>query len=120
MHICKKKCKFALDLRISMDTNNTFSDFWTRLKIRRWGKYVVTIIVFLIVYIFIGDQSMVHFMRRAREINHLEEQRDMYRAGTEDAQRRIQMLHHKDSLERYAREHYFMHESGEDIYLVEE
>ncbi|MCR5050475.1 MAG: septum formation initiator family protein [Paludibacteraceae bacterium] len=91
-----------------------------RLKVRKWGKYAITLAVFAVVYLFIGDQSMVHFVRRAREINHLEEQRDMYRAGTTDAQRRIQMLNNKDSLERFAREQYFMHENGEDIYLVEE
>ena len=95
-------------------------DFLRRMKVRRWGKYVITVAVFLIVYLFIGDQSMMHFIRRGREIRHLEEQRDMYRTGTEEALQRIQMLNNRDSLERYAREHYFMHEKGEDIYLVEE
>ena len=97
-----------------------FSEFWERIHIRQWGKYVITLLVFLVVYLFIGDQSMLHFIRRGREIRHLEEQRDMYQAGTEEAQRQIHMLSQKDSLERYAREHYFMHEQGEDIFLIEE
>ncbi len=103
-----------------MVDNTAFIDFVERIKVRRWGKYVVTIGIFLFVYIFVGDQSMTHFFRRGREIRHLEEQRDMYRKGTDEAQRRIQMLNNRDSLERYAREHYFMHEKGEDIYLVDE
>ena len=98
----------------------TFSEFWTMIKIRKWGKYVLTIVVFLLVFLFIGDQSLIQFVRRGREIHHLEKQRDMYRAGTEKAQREIQTLNHPDSLEQYAREHYYMHTANEDIFLVEE
>lgn len=98
----------------------SFSEFWNTIKIRKWGKYVITILVFLTVFLFIGEQSLIHTIRRGREIRHLEEQRDMYREGAEKAQREIQTLHHPDSLEKYAREHYYMHTSDEDIYLVEE
>ena len=98
----------------------TFSEFWTYIKIRKWGKYVVTIVLFLLVFLFIGDQSLIQFVRRGREIRHLEEQRDAYRSAAEQAQREIKTLHNTDSLERYAREHYYMHEQNEDIYLVEE
>ena len=97
-----------------------FSDFWTTIKIRKWGKYVITLLLFFVVFMFIGEQSMTHFVRRGREIRRLEEQRDLYREGAEKAQREIQTLHHPDSLERYAREHYYMHTQNEDIYLVEE
>lgn len=98
----------------------SFSEFWTTIKIGKWGKYVITLLVFLVVFLFIGDQSLIHFIRRGREIRHMEEQRDMYREGTESAQREIQTLNHPDSLEQYAREHYFMHTENEDVYLVEE
>ena len=97
-----------------------FSDFWTTIKIRKWGKYVFTLIVFLVIYIFIGDQSVVQFVKRGKEIQGLEQQRDMYRRGTEEAQREIETLNNLDSLERYAREHYFMHNANEEIFLVEE
>ena len=97
-----------------------FLELWNRWKIRKWGKYILVLVMFLIVYLFIGDNSMVQFIRRGREIRHLEEQRDLYRKGAQEAEREIQTLNHTDSLEQYAREHYFMHEKGEDIYLVEE
>ena len=87
---------------------------------RSWAKYVITLLVFLVVYLFVGDQSMLRFVQRGREIRRLEEQRDRYLEGTEQAQRELQVLQHPDSLERYAREQYYMHEKGEDIYLVEE
>lgn len=96
------------------------SEFWTYIRVRKWGKYVVTILLFLAIFLFIGDQSLIRSIRRHREIRQMEEQRDMYRAGTEEAQREIQLLHNKDSLERYAREHYYMHNADEEILLVEE
>ncbi len=98
----------------------TFTEFWTEIKIAKWGKYVLTLLIFLVVFLFIGEQSAVNFVRRGREIRHLEEQRDMYRDGTENAMREIRTLNNPDSLERYAREHYYMHTPNEDIYLVEE
>jgi len=98
----------------------TFSEFWTSIKIQKWGKYALTLIIFAVIFLFIGDQSMMQFIRRGREIRRMEEQRDMYRSAAEKAQREIQTLNHPDSLERYAREHYFMHTPNEDIYLIEE
>ena len=91
-----------------------------RLKIRKWGKYAITILVFSVVFLFIGEQSLIQFVRRGREIRHLEEQRDLYLEGAEKAQREMNALHQTDSLERYAREQYYMHNSNEEIFLVEE
>ena len=97
-----------------------FSDFWTEIRIQKWGKYVLTLIAFLVVFLFIGDQSLIQFVKRGKEIKHLEEQRDMYRSASDKAQREIQTLNQPDSLERYAREQYYMHTPNEDIYLVNE
>ena len=91
-----------------------------RLKIRKWGKYAITILVFAVVFLFIGEQSLIQFVRRGREIRHLEEQRDLYLEGAEKAQREMNALHQTDSLERYAREQYYMHNSNEEIFLVDE
>ena len=98
----------------------TFSEFWTSMRIGKWWKYVLTLVIFLVVYLFVGEQSMLHFWHRHREIKRLEEQRDMYIEGAAKAEQEIRLLQNPDSLERYAREHYYMHTSNEDIYLVEE
>ena len=97
-----------------------FSEWLEQSHWRSWAKYVITMLVFLVVYLFVGEQSMLRFVQRGREIRRLEEQRDRYLEGTEQAQRELQILQQPDSLERYAREQYYMHEKGEDIYLVEE
>ena len=92
----------------------------TYIRFRKWGKYLITILVFLIVYLFVGDQSLIQFSRRRQEINRIEKQTRTYRRDTQKAERTIQMLNDKDSLERYARELYFMHEENEDVFIVEE
>ena len=95
-------------------------EWWTNGKWKEWAKYAITLLAFLVVFLFIGDNSLLRFVQRGREIRHLEEQRDRYNAGSEQAQRELQVLQHPDSLERYAREQYYMHQPDEDIYLVEE
>ena len=98
----------------------SFTEFWTSSRIGKWWKYALALVAFLVVYLFVGEKSMLHFWHRHREIKRLEEQRDMYNAGAARAEQEIHMLQNPDSLERYAREHYYMHTSNEDIYLVEE
>lgn len=97
-----------------------FSVLRNYIKFRKWGKYVITLAVFLVIYLFVGDQSMVQFYRRRGEIKVYEQQTRTYRRDTKAAQRMMQMLNNKDSLERYARELYFMHEKNEDIYIVDQ
>ena len=121
----KKQERFAYMLFLSYLCSDfvkkmRFSDFWTYIKVQKWGKYVVAVLLFLAVFLFIGDQSLLRFAHRNREIRHLEEQRDMYESAAEQAQREIQVLQQPDSLERFAREQYFMHKSNEEIYLIEE
>ena len=108
MHGRKKKRIFA-----------AMKEEWLQ-RWRKYGKYVVTVAVFVVVMLFVGDQSLINCMKRAREIRHLEEQRDAYRAGIQRAQRELNALQNTDSLERFAREQYFMHADNEDVYLVEE
>ena len=86
---------------------------------KRYGKYVITILIFMVVMVFFGDQSLINYVRRSREIRHLEEQRDSYQEGIKRAEKGLQVLQNTDSLERYAREHYYMHAENEDVYLLE-
>ena len=87
---------------------------------KKFGKYGITIAVFAVVMIFFGDQSLINYVKRAREIHHLEEQRDTYREGIQKARHDLEVLQNTDSLERFAREQYYMHTENEDVYLVEE
>ena len=112
--------KIVLSLQRNLNGTMTIKQFWEQIKIRRWGKYVVTLLAFLAVFLFVGEQSLLHFVHRHREIRRMEEQRDLYRAEAERVEQEIRILQDADSLERFAREHYYMHTPNEDIYLIEE
>lgn len=84
------------------------------------NKYAMVLLIFGFVFLFAGDQSIVNMIRRGHDIRVLEGQRDRYEEGVKAAQRDIETLQHTDSLERFAREHYYMHAPDEDVYLIDE
>lgn len=92
---------------------------WERAKKYLLNGYCLTCIVFFFILFFAGDQSIINQIRRRHELRELQEQRDKYRQDIRTAEQSIEILQSKDSLERYAREHYYMHAANEDIYLVE-
>ena len=85
---------------------------------KRYGKYIIAVGIFAIVMLFFGEQSVVNYIKRAIEIHRLETQRDAYIEGIQRAQHDINVLQDTDSLERYAREHYYMHAPNEDVYIL--
>ena len=95
-----------------------FSKFRTYFKFWKWGKYLITILVFVFIYLFVGDHSYLQKQRRQKEISEYEQQTMRYIQLYNEADQTIQMLNDHDNLERYAREQYLMHEVNEDIYLV--
>ncbi|MCQ2324562.1 MAG: septum formation initiator family protein [Paludibacteraceae bacterium] len=84
------------------------------------NKYSITLLVFFVVIMFVGDQSLLERMRRAHQIHLLERRLEQYHQGTKEAERELIMLQNPDSLEKYAREKYYMHTPDEDVYVVPE
>lgn len=101
-------------------TERNWEMIWAGIKKYMFNKYVLTILIFLLIMLFAGEQSVGSFIKRGREIKKMEEQRDMYREGTKAAEEGMRMLQYTDSLERYAREQYYMHAPNEDVYVVNE
>ena len=83
------------------------------------NKYAITLYIFAVIYIFIGNESMVNRWAKARESRAIQEKIRIAERETDKAERMLQSLDNKDSLERYAREQYKMHEKGEVVYLVD-
>lgn len=84
------------------------------------NKYVLVLLVFAVVFIFVGEQSFIRGIQRRRQIRQTERQLEATRADIKSMQHSIDLLHSTDSLERFARERYYMHADGEDVYIVEE
>ena len=114
MYICKLFCNFAAEMKIN------WSNIGIWCKKYLLNKYVIVVLAFVVVYEFVGDQSLVRRVRRSYQIHQLERSLDNYKQGANDAQRELEGLQNPDSLSRYAREHYFMHEKTEDVYIVPE
>lgn len=83
------------------------------------NKYVITIAIFAVLFIFVGDHSLVQFVKRATKIRSMEQQIQQTNREIHEAENTLQMLENTDSLERFAREKYFMHTDKEDVYLVD-
>ena len=82
------------------------------------NKYVITVVLFGIYFLFIGDQSLVRQLKRARQMHSLQQQINQSRENIATYQRELDYLANPDSLERYARETYHMHAPNEDVYIV--
>ncbi len=97
---------------------------WKRIWIglRRYvvNKYFITFVVFAVVVTFMGDQSLINRIERAFQIRELRHQRDSYRQAIEESRHELNNLTNRDSLERFAREQYFMSAPGEDVYVIED
>lgn len=93
------------------------------LNIRKYvlNKYLLTCAVFAFVLTFCGDNSLVNRAKRAKKISQMEAELSDYRQQTEQYKSEIQKLNaNRDNLERFAREHYYMRQDNEDVFLIEE
>ena len=86
----------------------------------RWvlNKYTITIVIFGVFFLFVGDQSLVKQVKRLRQAHSLQQQIDQSRENIATYQRELDYISNPDSLERYAREQYHMHAPNEDVYVI--
>ena len=95
------------------------NDFWRKVRKVLINKYAITLYVFAVLFIFIGEQSLINQIKRKREIRKTQMEIQQIKAETEEANNLLQSLDNKDSLERFAREQYKMHADNETIYLID-
>ena len=93
--------------------------FWKKMRKLLINKYAIAIYVFALLLFFMGENSLVHYVKRARKIRVVKEQIAQTQEEINDAQSVINTLSNKDSLEHFAREEYRMHAPNEDVYIVE-
>lgn len=100
-----------------MDSWTKWIDFCKRYLL---NKYVIAILVFAIVLLFVGEQSILRDIQRGKQIHEVKEQLADTKQQIRECDATMQSFQSTDSLERFAREHYYMHTPDEDVYLVEE
>lgn len=84
------------------------------------NKYLIVVLVFVVLFFFLGDQNIFSFFSRQIQIHRMNKELQEYHRSTAQYQRELERLQDIDSLEMFAREHYLMKSNDEVIYLVDE
>lgn len=94
-------------------------EFWKKVRKVAINKFAITLYVFAVVFVFIGDQSLINQISRAIEMRSIRKKIAQEQAETARAINVLESLNDTDSLERFAREQYYMHTDYEIVYIVE-
>lgn len=81
-----------------------------------WGALILAVLTLL----FVSDHSVWKMTKRRHTIRQVEAQTERYKERTREIEIGLETLQNTDSLEKYAREKYYMHASNEDVYLIRE
>ncbi len=95
--------------------------FFVRLwKIVR-NKYVASTLVFLLIFLFLGENNVRVIHRLKRELNDLNKEARLIEEDIrQDSLEAVNLFGNKDALEAYGREHYYMKRDNEDIFIIKE
>ncbi len=84
-------------------------------------KYLITVVAFAVIIGFLDENSLFRRLAYEREISHLKEEIEKYRADYEENTKRLNELNsNPDAIEQVAREKYLMKKPNEDIYVFED
>lgn len=87
----------------------------------RWHKYLITILVFLVIIVFLDDNSLVQRAKHREEIENLNAEIEKYRKQFEEDTKKLkELMDNPEAMEKVAREKYLMKKPNEDIFIFEE
>ena len=87
----------------------------------RKHKYLITIVSFLVIIVFLDENSLIQRNKHREEINALTSEIEKYRKQFEEDTRKLKELtSNPEALEKIAREKYLMKKPNEDIFIFEE
>ena len=106
--------------------------FFARIKdqYRQWkqhpvgkvllNKYFIVGLFFLIYICFIDTNNVGQMIRSRVTLRNQRQQMEFYEREITKMDRKLEQLKSKrDSLEKFAREEYYYHMDGEDVYVIE-
>ena len=80
----------------------------------------VTTAAFIFVWVVGPGNTVIHWIKAKMDIKAQERAIEQYNAEIEEMDKRINMLKtDKDTLEKFAREHFYFAAPGEDVYVIE-
>lgn len=91
---------------------------WTYI---RKHKYLITIAAFLVIIVFLDENSLIQRAKHQQEINTLNAEIEKYRKQyEEDTEKLKELTNNPEAMEKIAREKYLMKKPNEDIFIFEE
>ena len=88
------------------------------IKNFRYTKYLITIALFVVIVVFVDENSLMNQQERSEEIERLQEEISILKAQYEEDTRKLNSLSEYDHIVRMAREKYFMKRPDEDVFVV--
>lgn len=83
------------------------------------NKYLISLIVFLMFFLFLGENNLMVISRLQSELNSLNREADILAADIQhDSIEAASLFGSRDALEAYGREHYYMKRPNEDIFII--
>ena len=97
---------------------------WKKFKQNRWFKvisnmYVLVLTLFLIWMAFFDTNSILLHYELRKEVKRLKDQADFFEKQIAKDKKEWEKLSNPDSLEKFAREQYYMKKDNEEIFLIE-
>ena len=91
---------------------------WTYI---RQHKYLITIVTFLVIIVFLDENSLIQRAKHQQEINELTNEIEKYRKQyEEDTEKLKELTNNPEAMEKIARDKYLMKKPNEDIFIFEE
>jgi len=95
-------------------------DFFNKYR-HKVNKYQITIVIFLVVTFFIGDNTFLDGIRYETKIKSLQKDIESCKKENGDKLRQLNALQgDKETLEKFAREQFLMTKPNEDLFLIVE
>ena len=87
----------------------------------RQHKYLITVVLFLVIIVFLDENSLVQSAKQRKEIEALKVEIEKYRKQYEkDTETLKELTENPEALEKIAREKYLMKKPNEDVFIFEE
>lgn len=95
----------------------SFLKIWNVVK----NKYVAATLIFLIFFLFLGENNLIVTHRLKRDLAELNKENELLEQSIQqDSAEAVQLYNDIEALEAYGREHYYMKRANEDIFVIKQ
>lgn len=103
-------------------TNSKWADFKeTKFFKVITNKYFIATFIFFLVVFFIDSNNLINWGANYYKVVQQEKVIKQYKKDIHDTDEKLKELtSDKDSLEKFAREHYYFQEKGEEVFIVKD